>query len=49
MTREQVNEIKTLVDAAGWDAVRQNKVLWKAWRADRKAAKEYVDKVIDRC
>ena len=48
MTKQQADAIRALVDAGGWNAVRANAELWAVWKADRKAAKEYINVCVDR-
>ena len=43
MSREQAAEIRRLVDAGGWVAVRQHPDLWAVWQAQYVASQRYVD------
>ena len=48
MTKQQADEVRKLVDAGGWDAVRKHPELWAVVQKERKDSRRYVDQVVDR-
>ena len=48
MTKQQAEQVRKLVDDAGWKAVRKHPELWHVIQRDRKDSKKYVDQVVDR-
>jgi hypothetical protein len=45
---KQINEIKSIVDKSGWQAVRSHSELGPLWAKHLSDSKTYTDKVIDR-
>jgi hypothetical protein len=45
---KQINEIKSIVDKSGWQAVRSHPELGPLWAKHLSDSKNYTDEVIDR-